>query len=196
MRSAKHLLTAKIPNIELDVAMLRRPALHFDLLMQIDSRRSSFARIARFVVDQIAQKRGLADRLIADDEELDLIDRLRRPFFSRPFKVAVGGENDLGVTPLQSFLRQQAAEVAVIAQDKFAQSGAVRARRPGVEKRLGASAPMLLRRRSRDVRPVSEAAMALAPSSPMLLSQSLRDVRPAIYAAMAFGALGADGVVA
>ncbi len=57
-------------------------------------------------MDQIAQKRGLADRLSADDEELDLIERLRRPRFFGALKVAVGGENDLGVTTLQSFLRQ------------------------------------------------------------------------------------------
>jgi hypothetical protein len=50
---------------------------------------------------------------------------------------------------------------------------------------LAPSAPILLPLRSRDVRPVSEAAIALAPSTPMLFLPSSRDVRPVSEAAMA-----------
>ena len=66
MGAPHHLLTAKIPDIEPDLAVFWRPALNLDLLVLNDAGRFRLSRVARLSLDEIAKERCLADRLVAD----------------------------------------------------------------------------------------------------------------------------------
>ena len=114
MRAAHHFLAAEVPHIEPHLALIRRPCLDLYSFALPDAGRALFVGIASLSVDQEIEQRGLAHRLIADDEKLDLIERPRGSLRLRLFEAPIGGENGLGVDRFERFLRQQAAEVAIV----------------------------------------------------------------------------------
>ena len=73
--TAHHLLAAEVPDIELHLAIAGRPCLGQDLLVLKDPGRSGLIGVTWLSLDQVAEQRCLADRLVADDEQLQLVQR-------------------------------------------------------------------------------------------------------------------------
>jgi len=97
VRAPHHFLAAKIPDIELDLAMAWRPSLDLYLFMLNDAGGPGFVRIARLSPHQIPKERRLADRLIADHEEFQFVQWPQSLLLLRKDKAAVRGKNGRGI---------------------------------------------------------------------------------------------------